>query len=642
MCFLKMPVSPKLSPIGVDRRRSANQQAAKVTSAPRTLIRVLEQARPLWPHLFGVLLLTLISTPFALLLPLPLKMVVDSVINHRPAPQLLTRWLPSQWTHTAPGLLMLAAGMLLLIGALMQIQVLLSWMLQTYTGERIVHEFRSRLFWHVQRLRLSFHDRRGTADLAYRIQHDAPAIQLVTIQGVIPFVSSFFEFVGMAYVTALMDWQLALIAFIVSPALIFLSRAASRKTHDGWHEVKELDSSAMSVLTEVLGAVRLVKAFGRENEEDDRFMSRSHSRMRSQLRLAAIQATYYCATAMLITAGTSAALWVGAKHVQSGVLTLGELLIVMAYMTQLYEPLRTMANKLPELQASLVSIERAFALLDEIPESLDAPGAQFIAKTKGDIEFQNVSFVYPNGRKVLDNVSFTIRQGTRVGILGPTGSGKSTLLSLLTRFYDPSEGRILLDGIDIHDYRLSDLRNQFSIVPQDPVLFSTSIAENISFARPEAQESELIAAAEMANAHDFIVRLPQGYQTEVGDRGACLSGGERQRVAIARAFLKDSPVLILDEPTSSVDSRTEAAVMAATNDLLAGRTSFMIAHRLSTLESCDMLLRFYDGKLELITQDVKAFLRHMAADTGFSVEELASNQFRSQTAFFAEHASSLN
>jgi ATP-binding cassette subfamily B protein len=637
-----MPVSPKLSPIGVDRRRSANQQMVKVTAAPRTLIRVLEQARPLWPHLFGILLLTLISTPFALLLPLPLKMVVDSVINHRPAPLLLTRWLPSQWTHTTPGLLMLAAGMLLLIGALMQIQVLLSWMLQTYTGERIVHEFRSRLFWHVQRLRLSFHDRRGTADLAYRIQHDAPAIQLVTIQGVIPFVSSFFAFIGMAYVTSLMDWQLALIAFTVSPALILLSRAASRKTHDGWHEVKELDSSAMSVLTEVLGAVRLVKAFGRENEEDDRFMSRSHSRMRSQLRLAAIQATYYCATAMLITAGTAAALWVGARHVQSGVLTLGELLIVMAYMTQLYEPLRTMANKLPELQASLVSIERAFTLLDEIPESLDAPGAQAIANTKGDIEFQNVSFIYPNGRKVLDNVSFTIKQGTRVGILGPTGSGKSTLLSLLTRFYDPSDGHILLDGVDIHEYRLSDLRNQFSIVPQDPVLFSTSIAENIAFARPDAQESELIAAAEMANAHDFIVRLPHGYQTEVGDRGACLSGGERQRVAIARAFLKDSPILILDEPTSAVDSKTEAAVMAATNDLLAGRTSFMIAHRLSTLESCDMLLRFYDGKLEVITQDVKAFLRHMAADTGFRVEELASNQFRSQAAFFAEHATSLN
>jgi ATP-binding cassette subfamily B protein len=635
-----MRISPTLPQIGIDRRRP--KEAAKVLSARRTLTRVVEQARPLWPHLLGVLLLTLVSTPFALLLPLPLKMVVDSVISHYPAPHLLTRWFPTTWLNT-PGLLMIAAGTLLTIGALMQIQVLLSWMLQTYTGERLVHDFRSRLFLHVQRLRLSFHDRRGTLDTVYRIQHDAPAIQLVTIQGLIPFVSSGFAFIGMAYVTAQLDWELSVIAFIVSPALILLSRAASRKTHDGWHEVKELDSSAMSVLTEVLGSVRLVKAFGRESDEDDRFVSRSSRRMRSQLRLSAIQASYYCVTAMLITLGTAAALWVGAKHVQSGVLTLGELLIVMAYMTQLYEPLRTMANKLPELQASLVSIERAFALLDEVPEPLDLVHARPLLKSHGKVEFQNVSFVYANGRRVLDNISFTINAGTRVGILGPTGSGKSTLLSLLTRFYDPTEGHILLDGVDIREYRLSDLRNQFAIVPQDPVLFSTSIAENIAFARQGVEEHELIAAAKSANAHDFISRLPHGYQTEVGDRGACLSGGERQRVAIARAFLKNSPILILDEPTSAVDSKTEAAVMSATNDLLLDRTSFMIAHRLSTLEHCDMLLRFDEGRLQVITDDVKAFLRHLAAaDSGFSVEELSPAQFHSSTAYVAEAANSLN
>jgi len=635
-----MSVSPTLSPIGVDRRRP--KRATQVIAPRRTLTRVLQQARPLWPHLAGILFLTLISTPFALLLPLPLKLVVDSVIGHQPAPALLTYWLPTGWSQTAAGLLIIAAGMLLVIGALMQVQVLLSWMLQTYTGERLVHDFRARLFWHVQRLRLSFHDRRGTNDTAYRIQHDAPAIQLVTIQGVLPFVSSFLAFIGMAYVTARMDWQLAFIAFVISPALILLSRTASRKTHDGWHEVKELDSSAMSVLTEVLGAVKLVKAFGRERDEDDRFMSRSSLRMRSQLRLAAIQASYYCATAMLITAGTAAALWVGAQHVQAGVLTLGELLIVMAYMTQLYEPLRTMANKLPELQASLVSIERAFALLDEVPESLDLPTARALGRAEGKIEFQNVSFMYANTRRVLDKVSFTIEPGTRVGILGPTGSGKSTLLSLLTRFYDPAEGRILLDGVDIREYQLSDLRNQFAIVPQDPVLFSTSIAENIAFARPGVRPDELIAASKAAHADEFIHSLPNGYQTEVGDRGTCLSGGERQRVAIARAFLKNAPMLILDEPTSAVDSKTEAILMSATNDLLAGRTSFMIAHRLSTLENCDMLLHFHEGKLEIVEQDVKGFLRRAAVEQGFSVEELSSESFRSRTAFFAEHATALN
>jgi ATP-binding cassette subfamily B protein len=315
----------------------------------------------------------------------------------------------------------------------------------------------------------------------------------------------------------------------------------------------------------------------------------------------------------------------------------------MAYMTQLYEPLRIMANKLPELQASLVSIERAFALLDEVPEPLDLPHARRLIKSHGTIEFQNVSFVYANGRRVFDKVCFTINAGTRVGILGPTGSGKSTLLSLLTRFYDPTEGHILLDGVDIREYRLSDLRNQFAIVPQEPVLFSTSIGENIAFARPGAQQDDLIAAAQSAKAHDFITSLPHGYQTEVGDRGACLSGGERQRVAIARAFLKDSPILILDEPTSAVDSKTEAAVMSATHDLLDDRTSFMIAHRLSTLEHCDMLLRFHDGRLVVITEDVKSYLRHLAAaDSGFTVEELSQKQFRSHTAYLAEPTSSMN
>lgn len=531
-----------------------------------------------------------------------------------PLPKLLVEWLPRAWTSTVPALLFLAAGMLLMIGALMQLQVLASWMLQTYTGEKLVHDFRARLFWHVQRLNLGFHDKTGTSDTAYRIQHDAPAIQLVTIQGMVPFVTAIFSFIGMAYVTLRMDWQLALIAFIISPALMLLSRAASRKTHAGWHEVKEQDSSAMSVLTEVLGAVKLVKAFGRERAEDKRFVSRSNERMRSQMKLAMTQASYYCATAMLITLGTAAALWIGAKHVQAGVLTLGELLIVMSYMTQLYEPLRTMTNKVSEVQASLVSVERAFALLDEVPETLSSPGARPLERAKGAIEFQHVSMSYANGRKVLDDVSFKVEPGTKVGILGPTGSGKSSLVSLLTRFYEAAEGRILLDGYDIREYRLSDLRRQFAIVPQEPVLFSTSVAENIAFAQPHIAEAKIIEAAQAAHAHSFIEMLPEGYETEVGDRGSCLSGGERQRIAIARAFLKDSPILILDEPTSAVDSKTEAAVMSATEELLMGRTSFMIAHRLSTLENCDMLLRFQDGELTVIREDVKGYLRRLSSE----------------------------
>ncbi len=565
----------------------------------------------------------MLSTPFALLLPLPLKMVVDCIVSHQPVPPTLVKWLPASWTSSAQGLLLLSAGMLLTIGALVQLQVLVSWMLQTYTGERLVHDFRSTLFWHVQRLRLEFHDRKGTSDIAYRIQHDAPAIQMVTIQGLVPFVTAVFSFVGMAYVTARMDWQLALIAFILCPGLAWLSRSSSRKVHQGWHEVKTLDSSAMSVLTEVLSAVRLVKAFNREGDEDERFELRSNKRMQRQLRLAATQASYYCATAMLISIGTAAALWVGAKHVQSGQLTLGSLLVVMSYMTQLYEPLRTMSNKVPEIQSALVSAERAFALLEEQPEPLSSQTDRPLVRATGSIEFRSVSFRYPDGRRVLDDVSFKIEPGMKVGVLGPTGAGKSTLVSLLTRFYEAEGGSIQVDGVDVREYRLADLRRQFAIVPQDPVLFSTSIADNIAFSQPNVADEAIIEAAKAAKAHEFICALPQGYLTPVGDRGSRLSGGERQRVAIARAFLKDAPILILDEPTSAVDMQTEAAVMAATEQLLKGRTSFMIAHRLSTLENCDLLLCFEEGNLFVVEDDIRGFLcRKAAAENSFTLEEL--------------------
>jgi ATP-binding cassette subfamily B protein len=281
----------------------------------------------------------------------------------------------------------------------------------------------------------------------------------------------------------------------------------------------------------------------------------------------------------------------GVRHVRAGVLSLGELLLIMSYMAQLYDPLRTISSKLPELQAWLVSLERAFALLDEIPEALDRPGARPLRRAQGDLTFENVSFAYGTGEPpVLRNVSFHIPAGARVGIVGRTGAGKSTLVGLLARFYDVTGGRILLDGVDLREYRLADLRNQFAVVLQDPVLFSTTIAENIAFTRPDASQKEIVAAATAADAHDFIQQLPKRYQAQVGDRGSRLSGGQRQRVAVARAILKDAPILILDEPTSAVDMQTEQEMMTSTQALIHGRTTFTIAHRLSTLRDCDFLL----------------------------------------------------
>jgi ABC-type multidrug transport system ATPase subunit len=295
--------------------------------------------------------------------------------------------------------------------------------------------------------------------------------------------------------------------------------------------------------------------------------------------------------------GTATVLFIGMRHVQAGVLTLGQLLLVLGYLSQLYAPLKTISKKVGDLEASLASAERAFALLDAAPDVAERPNARPLTRARGAVAFRNVWFAFGTDQPVLHDISFEIGAGTRLGIVGATGAGKTTLVSLLTRFYDPTAGQILLDGVDLRDHKVADLRNQFAIVLQEPVLFSTSIAENIAYGRPDAGDDEIVAAAKAANAHDFIMNLPQGYETLVGERGMRLSGGERQRISLARAFLKNVPILILDEPTSSVDTKTEAAIMEAMERLMQGRTTVMIAHRLSTLAHCDARLEIEHGRL---------------------------------------------
>jgi ATP-binding cassette subfamily B protein len=294
--------------------------------------------------------------------------------------------------------------------------------------------------------------------------------------------------------------------------------------------------------------------------------------------------------------------------VRSGRLTLGELILVMAYIAQLYEPLRTISKRLADLQSGLASAKRAFELFDELPEVVEKPDSIPVARTRGRIEFRGVAFGYSSERPVLSNIDITITPGSRVGIAGRTGSGKTTMVSLLLRLYDPQSGAILLDGRDLREYRLQDLRNQFALVLQEPVLFSATIAENIAYGRPGATTAEVTHAATLANADEFIRALPEGYETQVGDRGMRLSGGERQRVSLARAFLKDAPVLVLDEPTSALDLQTEAKVMDAMERLMHGRTTFLITHRLSTLENCSMRLVVADGQVSCTAVDTDAVL----------------------------------
>ena len=577
------------TPVSEERRPASHR---------RTYRRVGREVRQFRGKLIGLFFLSALGSALVLLVPVPLKIAVDSVLGSEPPPGFLEALLPASFTASSSALLVTAAGMFVTVAVLVQLQQTGLVLLSTYTGQKLLLGFRSKLFRHVQRLSLGYHDSRGTIDSSYRIQWDAPALQHIAVDGTIPLVTAAMTVVGMGTVTALIDWQLALVALTVSPVLIVMMRVYGDRLRTQWHEAKALESSAFSVVHEVLGALRVVKAFGREEYEKARFVDRSSESVRAQIRLSFTESLLSMAVGMTIALGTAVVLYLGVRRVQAGALTLGELLLVVTYLTQLYEPLRDIAKKIGDLQASVAGAERVFAVLDHEPDLVDPPHGVAIDRARGELELQEVSFGYERGRPVLRDVSMSVPPGTNVGIAGTTGAGKTTLISLLTRFYDPTSGRILLDGVDLRDYKLADLRNQFAIVLQEPVLFPTSIAENIAYARSEASHDEIAVAARAANADGFITALPDGYETLVGERGMRLSGGERQRIALARAFLKDAPVLILDEPTSSVDVQTERVIMEAMERLMSGRTTFMIAHRLTTLESCDVRLEIGDGRVQ--------------------------------------------
>jgi ATP-binding cassette subfamily B protein len=540
-----------------------------------------------------------------------MKIAVDSVLGSQPLPAFLTPFVPQTLTTSTGGLLAVAAGLIIATMLVRQIRGIAETALGTFASEKLLLENRTRLFRHVQRLSLSYHDTQGTADSIYRLQYDTPAIQTIVIGSLISLVTSCVTFVGMAYVVILLDWKLALLAVTVTPALVIIGYFNRRIVRRRSREVKRLESAAMSVVQEVLGALRVVKAFGQEDREGARFLQQSRQGMQARLRLTLLRSGLRLLRRVTLSTAGAIALVVGVLHVQSGELTLGNLILIMGYMGGLYGPLASITQMAGGLQGTLVSAERIFALLDAAPEVPEHTKARPLARARGAIAFDRVSFGYGERGPVLHDLTFDIAPGTKLGIIGATGSGKTTLVSLLTRLYDPSSGRILLDGVDLREYRLADLRNQFSVVLQEPILFSATIGENIAYARPDATQAEVIAAAQAANVHDVVSALPDGYGTRVGERGMQLSGGERQRVALARAFLRDAPILILDEPTSSVDMKTEALIVEAMDRLMHGRTTFMVAHRVTTLKECDLLLAIDEGRLAWIRSDVTAAIREM-------------------------------
>jgi ATP-binding cassette, subfamily B, bacterial len=546
----------------------------------------------------GLLLVELLATPLYLLSPVPLAIAVDSVLSGKPLAAAVQAVLPHSVSPTQ--LLLLAAVLQVLVVLLTDLQTLAQNVLVTRTQERLTLRMRSRLLVHVQRLSFAFHDRRGPADSLYRLQYDSMALGAILVTSLLPLVAATVTLVSVFLVIVGISPELALIALATTPFLAVLASRSKKQMRSHYRESKQLESSAMGVIHEVLGNVRVIKAFGRESSEHSRFLRWGEPSARKKVGIAARESLLDLAVNFITAAGTGLVLFVGAQKVLAGTLSLGAVIVVINYLTRLYAPLKILARQVTTMQNARESLRRVFELLDEEPDVAERPDAIPVARAEGCIELDRVAFAYGAEAPVLDAVSLRVPAGTRVGIVGRTGAGKTTLVSLLLRFYDVTSGAIRLDGVDVRNVKVADLREQFALVLQEPVLFSTSIADNICYGKPDATVDEIRRAAQAAGIAEFIDRLPEGYDTVVGERGQRLSGGERQRVALARAFLKDAPILVLDEPTSAVDVQTEASIMAAMERLMEGRTTFMIAHRLSTLDTCDMIIRVEGGGCRVV------------------------------------------
>jgi len=559
----------------------------------RRQARLLRYVKPHWRGLIVLLATMLANVALDLLRPWPIKLVVDNVLGDAGLPGIL-RWLPG--VEGPRGLLTWVVVGTLLIFLLGTVANMAYTYYSLRLGQRMTYSLAADLFGHLQRMSLLFHTRRPVGDLISRVTGDSWCVNTLVTDALVPALQSVVTLVAMFVVMWNLQPTLTLLALGVLPFFVIVIRLLGGPIKDRTREQLDLEGSMMSHVEQTLNAVPAVQAFTREELEVKRFDSYANRTVVAYVRATVAGLWFELFAGLVTTIGTAAVIYVGANLALDGKLTAGTIIVFLAYLTSLYEPLNDVTHTAQTVQGAAAEADRVSEILETEPAIQDRPHARE-ARVDGRIRYEDVTFGYTPGRPVLHGVSLEADPGDVIAIVGPTGAGKTTLMNLLVRFFDPWSGKVTIGGVDLRDFKHRSLRGQIALVLQDPFIFPLSIADNIAYGRPQASRDDVEAAARAANAHEFITRLPGGYDTVVGERGATLSGGEKQRLSIARAFLKDAPVLILDEPTSALDSRTEGALLEALERLMKGRISFIIAHRLSTIRQATRILVLDRGKI---------------------------------------------
>ena len=552
--------------------------------------------RPYRGRMVFVAILLLVEVALAALEPWVLKVIIDYVLAGRPMPQPYAAWVQGLGADSPVALLVILVAGGVLLQLVHQALSACGTQLQVDAGQRMVYGLRYRLLQHLQALGLHHHIKTNTGDAVYRVDVDAYAIENLLIGG-FPLVTSVATLVVMFAILLKLDVTVALLSLAVVPFLYVSIRYYISTLMTREERVKELESNLVERLYETFSAIRLVKSFAREAHETARYAAVGDRTMRDRIGLTWHQSVFSLIVSTITIVGTALVLVVGGLHVMQGDMTIGDLTVVIAYLGAVYGPLSTIAHTMGQLQGGMAGARRLRELLAKAPETVERPDAIDASGIRGDVCFADVGFTYPNGTDVLHDITFKASPGEMVALVGLTGAGKTTLVSLIPRFFDVSTGQVLVDGRDVRDYTLRSLRERISIVLQDPVLFSGTIGDNLRYGRLDATSEDIKEAARAAHAHDFIERLSKGYDTAVAEAGASLSGGERQRLSVARALLKNAPILILDEPTSALDAISEEIMFATLKRLRAGRTTIVIAHRLSTVRDADRILVLDGGRI---------------------------------------------